>query len=80
MNLHNSNEIKDVSLNHYGYVWVSKLHDDWYAGSHISIDFNVDITATRQLTSGDSYQWRVDQFNLGTDEQAKSVGGMFTVK
>jgi hypothetical protein len=72
--------IKDVSLGHAGYVWISKLHNDWYSGSGISVAFNVDSTATGQLTSGDSYLWRIDQYNLGTDEQTKSVWGTFGVK
>lgn len=72
--------VKDVSLGYAGYVWISKVHDDWYTGSGISKAFNVDSMATGSLASGHTYQWRVDQFNLGTDEQAKSAWETFVIK
>jgi len=72
--------VKDVTLGYSGYVWISNIHDDWYTGSGISKTFNVDSTATESLVSGHNYQWRVDQFNIGTDEQAKSFWKDFVIK
>ncbi len=65
------------------YVWVSARFQ-MFLGTASSIGFNFDSTATAQLVSGHSYQWRVDRFNLdGTGrpyEGSRSAWGTFSVK
>jgi hypothetical protein len=57
-------------------IWVS---GGFSAYGNFEKQFNFDNVAIGELISGHSYQWRVDRFNLNTDQQSKSVWQQFTV-
>lgn len=55
-------------------VWVKGFQMEGAEGQK---QFNYDGSATDTLKSGNQYQWRVDRFNPGTDQQAKSIWQTF---
>ncbi len=75
--------VKDITVLPGEYTWVSQRHQI-YGGSSSSEAFDFDSTATAQLISGHSYQWRVDRFDIdGTGrpyEGSRSAWGTFSVK
>ena len=75
--------VKDIYLIPSVWVWVSNRFQIFE--TQPSKSFNFDGTAILPLTSGHSYQWRVDRFNIdGTtglpDAGSRSVWGTFSIK
>lgn len=69
--------VEDITTIPETYVWVSKKFQIYESYPTESFDF--DSVATGSLISGHSYQWRVDRFNIGTNEGARSVWQTFTI-
>ncbi len=70
--------VKDITTIPQTCIWVSRRFQIFESYPAKSFDF--DGVATGELISGHSYQWRVDRFDLGADEGARSVWQTFTIK
>jgi hypothetical protein len=70
--------VKDITSLPPQIVWVSKRFQDY--NSYAFKSYNFDGAATDSLISGHSYQWRVDRFNPGANQGARSAWRTFTVK
>jgi len=70
--------VKDITAPLHSTIWVSKRFQDF--ASNPLVVFNFDMTATEDLLPGHSYQWRVDRFNPGANEGARSPWSTFMVK
>lgn len=68
--------LKDIIASKYIYVSPKAFSD--YRSSP-SFPYDTVTTAFDSLTSGHQYQWRIDRYNIGTDQQAKSIWQTFTV-
>ncbi len=73
--------VEDTSAEPPASVWVSRRFQTF--ALYPSYVYNFDSTATQQLVSGQTYQWRVERFDVdGTGrpyEGATSAWGSFTV-
>lgn len=70
--------VRDISTVPAGAIWVSRRFQIY--GTSPAKAFDFDSTSIAALTSGHSYQWRVDRFNPGANEGARSVWQTFTVQ
>ncbi len=70
--------VKDISVIPAAVIWVSRRFQVY--GTAPAKTFDFDSTSIARLTSGHSYQWRVDRFNPGADEGARSNWQTFTVQ
>ncbi|MDG6997805.1 MAG: hypothetical protein JRN15_01680 [Nitrososphaerota archaeon] len=74
--------LKDTTPLPPSYVWISKKFQDYASGSFQA--FNFDGSATTQLVSGHSYEWRIERFNLDgfgrPCQGSTSIWSTFTIK
>ena len=74
--------VRSISVVPFVTIWVSRRFQIFH--SYPSLSFNFDSTATQQLVYGDSYEWRVERFNVDASgrpyEGSTSVWETFTVK
>ncbi|MCL4539105.1 MAG: hypothetical protein M1378_05820 [Bacteroidetes bacterium] len=70
--------VRDISLVPSVTIWVSRRFQIFDTSPRKA--FNFDGAAIGQLVSGHSYQWRVDRFNLGVNEGARSTWQVFTIQ
>ncbi|MCL5267708.1 MAG: hypothetical protein M1469_06365 [Bacteroidetes bacterium] len=70
--------VEDASVIPSNCVWVSKRFQLF--GTSARKSFNFDSAAVGQLVNGHPYQWRVDRFNPGADEGARSIWQIFMIQ